>query len=181
MNNINRRQQIPVAFNQEKAMTYGSALRASQARNVELSNLNRMSHATNPWARKVAQNTLSNNWVDYQNQLVQQASGTTPQQEYYQEALGKIRNPQRISSMASRNVQSTETQTQGFGFSDLFEEHQQREAGGWQENLMGREALQVSEELEQGSVHSQESEWIEPTPENPEISETEFIERINYY
>ena len=172
MNNINRRQQIPVAFNQEKAMTYGSALRASQARNVELSNLNRMSNATNPWARKVAQNTLSNNWVDYQNQLVQQASGTTPQQEFYQEALGKIRNPQRVSSMASRNVQSTEAQTVGFGLSDLFDEYRQQEAGGWREH-MGSGASQ-------GSLQSQDTEELENEifhMGNPSISESEFVER----
>ena len=102
MNNINRRQQIPVAFNAEKAMTYGSALQATASRNVALSNLNRMSNATNPWVRKVAQGALSNNWVDYQNELVEQASGTAPQQEYYREALGQIRNPQNPNSMNQR-------------------------------------------------------------------------------
>lgn len=76
MNNINRQQQIPVAFNQEKAMTFGAAITASQRRDVALSNLNRMSLATNPWTRKIAQGTLSNTWVDYQNQLVAGASGT---------------------------------------------------------------------------------------------------------
>jgi hypothetical protein len=76
MNNINRQQQIPVAFNQEKAMTYGAAITASNRRDVALSNLNRMSLATNPWTRKIAQGTLSNTWVDYQNQLVAKASGT---------------------------------------------------------------------------------------------------------
>jgi len=76
MNNINRQQQIPVAFNQEKAMTYGAAITASKRRDVALSNLNRMSLATNPWTRKIAQGTLSDTWVDYQNQLVAKASGT---------------------------------------------------------------------------------------------------------
>ena len=120
MNNINRRQQIPVAFNTEKAMTYGSALQASARRDNALSNLNRMSNATNPWVRKVAQGALSNNWVDYQNELVEQASGSGPQQEYYREALGQIRNQARATSMGERLTQAV--QTEEYGLSREFYE-----------------------------------------------------------
>lgn len=109
MNNINRTQQIPVAFNMEKAMTYGSAIKSSANRNIALNNLNRMSMATNPWIRKTAQGVLSNNYVDYQNQLVEQASGTGAQQEYYREALGQIRNRARPTSMGERLSQAVQT------------------------------------------------------------------------
>jgi len=97
MNNINRRQQIPVAFNTEKAMTYGAAIKSSKNRDIALSNLNRMSMATNPWTRKIAQGELSNNWVDYQNQLVAKASGT--------EVLAKLQRAQP-TALQQRDIQA---------------------------------------------------------------------------
>jgi hypothetical protein len=97
MNNINRRQQIPVAFNTEKAMTYGAAIKSSKNRDIELSNLNRMSMATNPWTRKIAQGELSYNWVDYQNQLIAKASGT--------EALTQLQKA-KPTALQQRDIQA---------------------------------------------------------------------------
>jgi len=159
MNNINRRQQIPVAFNTEKAMTYGSALQASARRDNALSNLNRMSNATNPWVRKVAQGALSNNWVDYQNQLVEQASGSGPQQEYYREALGQIRNQARPTSMGERLSQAVQTGEQLGG---EFYEYEQ----------------EFGEGASQGSAQSQESALLYANIfEEGGLTETEFQQR----
>lgn len=162
MNNINRRQQIPVAFNMEKAMTYGSALQASANRDVALGNLNRMSNATNPWVRKTAQGALANNWVDYQNQLVEQASGTGPQQEYYREALGQIRNQARATSMGERLSQAVQTE----------------EVGGWRD-LLGRSFFGEEEEGQSvGSAPSQESALLYADVfEEGGITESEFQQR----
>lgn len=166
MNNINRRQQIPVAFNTEKAMTYGSALQASANRNVALSNLNRMSNATNPWVRKVAQGALSNNWVDYQNQLVEQASGTEPQQEYYREALGQIRNQARPTSMGERLSQAVQTE--------------ERDPEWWLGREFYEERLAAGSEAgeSQGSARSQESALLYADIfEEGGLTETEFQQR----
>jgi len=160
MNNINRRQQIPVAFNTEKAMTYGSALQASARRDNALSNLNRMSNATNPWVRKVAQGALSNNWVDYQNELVEQASGTGPQQEYYREALGQIRNQARATSMGERLTQAV--QTEEYGLSREFYE----------------QGFGFGEGESQGSAPSQESDILYANVfEEGGLTESEFQQR----
>lgn len=164
MNNINRRQQIPVAFNTEKSMTYGSALQASARRDNALSNLNRMSNATNPWVRKVAQGALSNDWVDYQNQLVEQASGTGPQQEYYREALGQIRNQARATSMGERLTQAVQTE---------------EARGGWRELLSNDFYEQGFGEGEsQGSAPSQDSAFLYADVfEEGGMTESEFQQR----
>ena len=166
MNNINRRQQIPVAFNTEKAMTYGSALQASARRDNALSNLNRMSNATNPWVRKVAQGTLSNNWVDYQNQLVEQASGSGPQQEYYREALGQIRNQARPTSMGERLSQAVQTE--------------ERQPDWWLGREFYEERVGAGSEAGEshGSAQSQESALLYADVfEEGGLTETEFQQR----
>jgi hypothetical protein len=89
--NINRQQQISLASVQSKSMTYGAAIASSNARNMAVSNLNRMSNATNPWRRNIAQQTLEHNWLEYQDNLVEQASGQTTERQFFREALGQVK------------------------------------------------------------------------------------------
>lgn len=89
--NINRQQQISLASVQSKSMTYGAAIASSNARNMAVSNLNRMSNATNPWRRNIAQQTLGHNWLEYQDNLVEQASGQTTERQFFREALGQVK------------------------------------------------------------------------------------------
>jgi len=89
--NINRQQQISLASVQSKSLTSGAAIASSNARNMAVSNLNRMSNATNPWRRNMAQQALGHNWVEYQDNLVEQASGQTTERRFFREALGQVK------------------------------------------------------------------------------------------
>ena len=89
--NINRQQQISLASVQSKSLTSGAAIASSNARNMAVSNLNRMSNATNPWRRNMAQQALGHNWLEYQDNLVEQASGQTTERRFFREALGQVK------------------------------------------------------------------------------------------
>jgi hypothetical protein len=89
--NINRQQQISLASVQSKSLTSGAAIASSNARNMAVSNLNRLSNATNPWRRNMAQQALGHNWLEYQDNLVEQASGQTTERRFFREALGQVK------------------------------------------------------------------------------------------